>query len=268
MYASCRRRLGVDRGAFAAADWQTLSRNPCRAAASVCRRIGIRGDSAPVPSQIEWLCEDLIAIGAITTIYGHSNVGKSTILSDIIAGVTGGRALPGEPADTKREAGNVCLLGGEEDLYATVLPRLVAAGAKVDRVYAFDTLFAESKTKEGERTERPVMLKHDMQRFDAFLDENPQVRMIVFDPLMSFMSGADPNDAVELRAVLTGLKAPAEKHRLSILIVAHTRKSSEGPAIDRLAGSGALQQVSRSVLLVGKHPTTPTQTIGRHGACS
>ena len=79
--------------------------------------------------QIEWLCEDLIAIGAITTIYGHSNVGKSTILSDIIAGVTAGRALPGEPADTAREPGNVCLLGGEEDLYATVLPRLVAAGA-------------------------------------------------------------------------------------------------------------------------------------------
>jgi hypothetical protein len=78
--------------------------------------------------------------------------------------------------------------------------------------------------------------------------------MIVFHPLMNFMSGADPNDAVEMRAVLTGLKALAEKHRLSILIVGHTRKSSEGPAIDRLAGSGALQQVSRSVLLVGKHP--------------
>ena len=202
--------------------------------------------------QIEWLCEDLVAIGAITTIYGHSNVGKSTILSDIIAGVTAGRALPGEPADTAREPGSVCLLGGEEDLYATVLPRLVAAGAIVDRVHAFDTLFADNK--EGERTERAVMLKHDMHRLDAFLDENPQVRMIVFDPLMNFMSGADPNDAVELRAVLTGLKALAEKHRLSILIVAHTRKSSEGPAIDRLAGSGALQQVSRSVLLVGKHP--------------
>ena len=124
----------------------------------------------------------------------------------------------------------------------------------VDRVHAFDKLLAENKSKEGERTERAVMLKHDMHRLDAFLNENPQVRMIVFDPLMNFKNGADPNDAVELRAVLTGLKALAEKHRLSILIVAHTRKSSEGPAIDRLAGSGALQQVSRSVLLVGKHP--------------
>ncbi len=201
---------------------------------------------------IEWLWHEHLAVGSINVIFGHSNVGKSTVIASIVAAVTSGNAFPLEPESDTRAPGEVLLLGGEEDTNGTVLPRLIASGADTDHVRLLDTVKAEERGVSS--AERALSLTADMERLGQYLEAHPATKLIVMDPLNNFIGGTDGNNNAELRAVLTPLKMLAERHRLAVLIFGHTRKNSDGLAIDRLAGSGALQQVARSVLLVGVFP--------------
>ncbi len=108
---------------------------------------------------IDWLWRPWLARGVITVVDGEQGVGKSSLLFDVIARVTTGRAFPqfDETADerprpdgdagradtagaaaTVRAPGQVLLLALDDPVDSVVAPRLAAAGAELANVAIAD----------------------------------------------------------------------------------------------------------------------------------
>src|SRR5207248_11419177 len=120
---------------------------------------------------------------------------------DLTARVTTGVRFPDEPEGTPmRELADVLMLFCEDDAEDTVKPRLVAAGADCKRVHTMTI----RELANGE--ERQLQINNDMDLLRKFLADNPNVRLIIIDPITSYVGpNVKPNDEVEFRRVLDPL---------------------------------------------------------------
>lgn len=256
----------------------TLPPEPSAAEAAVSKAYGddkdvliiggvvVRKPSFNRVESIEWLVPGMLMNGTLNVIFGHSNVGKSTFLSDLAARVSSGRLMPWEATGKQcslvcapdelgpvgRVPGSVIWLNGEEHTYASILPRYRAAGGiegKLLELEAVPIVGREGKVQLG-----TVNLQRDVDKLDAVIGGTGDTRLIIIDPLSNYLAGTDANSGSEMRALLMPLTQLAERRRVCVLVVAHTRKNSEGSASDRLAGSGAVQQSARMVNVIGYHP--------------
>ncbi len=91
---------------------------------------------AVAETQVDWLWEGRIPLGAITLLDGDPGLGKSLITIDLAARVSTGRAMPlGAPGMAGVEGGaGVVLLSAEDSISATIVPRLRLAAANMARV--------------------------------------------------------------------------------------------------------------------------------------
>jgi hypothetical protein len=86
---------------------------------------------------VEWLWNRRIPKGELTIFDGGPDLGKSVVTVDISARVSAGHAFPdGAPS----EAGNVLIVNVEDGVDDTIVPRLKAHGANLDRVYIFSSV--------------------------------------------------------------------------------------------------------------------------------
>src|SRR5438270_8546702 len=86
--------------------------------------------------ELIWLWPRRIAAGKLTLIDGDPEQGKSLLTLDLAARVSSGKPFPdGQPAG---EPAGVLLIGAEDGLTDTVLPRLSAAGADLTRVRVWE----------------------------------------------------------------------------------------------------------------------------------
>src|SRR6185437_7285600 len=83
--------------------------------------------------RVHWLWHGRIPLGAITLLDGDPGLGKSLITIDLAARVATGRKMPFDEALEGGPAG-VVLLSEEDDLAATICPRLEMAAADMNRV--------------------------------------------------------------------------------------------------------------------------------------
>ena len=90
---------------------------------------------------------------------GRAEKGKSTLLVDLAARITRGHSFPGETET--RQPGNVVMLIAEDDIAATVVPRLIAAGADLTRIY----FLTATKDERGDIV--PFHLSDDCERLRA-----------------------------------------------------------------------------------------------------
>src|SRR6266702_2905387 len=81
---------------------------------------------------MEWLWPDRIAAGSLTLIDGDPSLGKSLLTLDLAARLTTARSLP--DGYVPPQPVSVVLVGHQDGLHNTVLPRLQAAGADLSRV--------------------------------------------------------------------------------------------------------------------------------------
>src|SRR6187549_553032 len=102
---------------------------------------------------------------------GDPGVGKSTVICDIAAAVSTGRALPGETEAQKRPPMNVWLLNGEDAADDTTVWRLENQGADLKRILLTDqaTLLDASSTREMNAIVRAE-----------------QIKLIVIDPIQAW----------------------------------------------------------------------------------
>lgn len=199
---------------------------------------------------VDWLWRDLLPLGALSLLGGHSGTSKSTLIAWLAARVTRGQ-LPGDLT----EPGTVLVLSTEDAWENTVAPRLEAAGADLGRVVfpVFD--------RGHPRLEFPR--DHDSGRFERMVKDaaargGAPVRLVVMDPVVSFFPG-QANDAsnVEVRATLATLAEAARTGGYNLLGVQHLNKGGGGAAPERLAGSFAFGAQARTVVLMGAHPAEP-----------
>ena len=76
------------------------------------------------------------------------------------------------------------VLTGEDDLADTAKPRLRAAGADLKRVHYIEKVKVVGKTTQ---TERDIALDRDMQKLRQAINQFPETKLIVIDPLSDYL---------------------------------------------------------------------------------
>lgn len=185
----------------------------------------------------KWLYDLLIPLGFLTLLAGREGIGKSTISYDFIARITNGR-LPGQWEGKPKSA----IVYATEDAWESVIvPRLVAAGADLDRV-----LHVEAVNPDG--TESPLSVPADLERL-AEVCEMHDVALLVLDPLMSAMHASlDTHKEREIRQALDPLARFARDTNIAVIGLIHANKSTTTDPLNSIMGSRAFTAVARAVL--------------------
>lgn len=182
-----------------------------------------------------------IPMNSLCIAAGGPGLGKSQFAVWMTARITTG-TLPGELWGKPR---SVIYAATEDSWSYTIAPRLVAAGADLDRVFQVDVA-------DDQEAHSRLTLPLDIARLGEAAVEYG-VGLLVADPLLSMIDGKI-NDyrAAEVRQALEPLIAAADKNHFTILGLAHFTKSGAADPLGRIAGSGAFGQLIRSAIVFSR----------------
>ena len=215
--------------------------------------------SSYTKKKIDWLWPGRIPFRSLTTLAGDPDQGKSLVSLYVAACITRGVPFYGGTEVTV-PASEVLMLAAEDDAESTLRPRLEAAGADVDKVILLDSVLV--KDGAGKTTsERLAQLDADLERIMALLNDNPAIRLVIIDPISSFLGDVPMNREQEVRRVLNPLLKEAQKRKIAVMLIAHFNKNSETrSAIDRVGGAKALVGLGRAAWVCTKEPK-PTEHV-------
>jgi hypothetical protein len=194
---------------------------------------------------VDWLWKERIARGKLTMLAGDPGLGKSQITANFAATVSTGGAWPDQT--TMSGPGTVVFLSAEDEPEDTIVPRLKAAGADLDRV----VFLANMIPKQGS-----VNLREHIRGLESTLAQFDNLALLVIDPITAYLGGVDSHKNADVRALLTPLSDMASKLKIAILCVSHLSKSKGNGALMSVMGSLAFVAAVRAAFFVAKHPTT------------
>jgi len=211
-------------------------------------------DVKPVP--VKWLWPGRVPLGRITLLVGRPGEGKSFLTTDMAARVTTGTPWPD---GSGCPAGTVILISVEDDPGDTIRPRLDAHRANVGKVHLLSGV--RCVAEDGEQSEVMFTLA-DVVELEAAMKTLPDCRLIVVDPIGSFLGGrTDAHRDNEVRGVLAPVAKLAEKYGPAVLVVAHRRKSAGSIADDLALGSRAFTGIARAVWHLSRDPDDKTRRL-------
>jgi putative DNA primase/helicase len=193
------------------------------------------------PAPIEWLWPNWVAIGKVSVLAGEGGRGKSTILCDLAARTTASDRWPDGAAASP--AGGVIILAAEDDVGDTLAPRLLAAGANMARVFVIRSVRDEKQRRRG------FNLQADLERLEAEIRTRDNIRLIIIDPVSSYLGNVDSHKNADVRAVLEPLGEMAARMRVAIICNNHFSKGA-GNANSRVIGSVAFVNQARAAFIV------------------
>jgi len=194
-----------------------------------------------VMKHVEWLWETRIAIGKITLFVGMPEKGKTLSSNWLTAAITTGRNFPPQDSVPNQvPPSDVLILQSEDDLDDTVVPRLVAAGADLDKVKFLEGV----QLTDGQV--REVRLDTNLAAIEKALTANPDIRLIIIDPVTNYLGKTSMIAEQEVRSVLMPLKQVAAKYHVAVVIIMHLNKKSDLEALSRISGAMAFTGVSRA----------------------
>ncbi|WAL39573.1 AAA family ATPase [Brevibacterium sp. BRM-1] len=192
--------------------------------------------STITPRKMRWLVEDQFPLNTLSTCGGKGGEGKSTLVLDVAA-----RGSRGELHGDVQGPVNTLIVSVEDDWQTTVVPRLMAAGANLDRILKFDVETYVEDT--GESFETKAVLPIDVTQLREAIIEH-DVRLVIFDPAASFIDG-DPNKVIDVRRAFEPISKLAQDLDLAVILIAHFGKGT-GSVGDKLSGSHAWRDLTRS----------------------
>lgn len=221
------------------------------------RRVTSTPASAIRPQATVWLWEDhgqgRIPLGALTLLGGREGVGKSTYVYDLAARVSRGE-LEGEFHGKPK---GVLVAAYEDSWSRTIIPRLVAAGADLNRVRRLDVVTTDDLGG-------TLSLPHDIPGLTAEIKEH-DVALIILDPLLSRLGAdLDSHKDAEVRRALEPLTGAIEPLEAAAVGLIHVNKGNSTDPLTTLMGSRAFPAVARAVLFVMADPDDPeTRLFGQ-----
>ena len=193
------------------------------------------------PKRQRWLWSQRLPLGSAALLVGQEGLGKSTIAIDVGARATKG-TLDGELSGTPV---SVVYVSAEDTEASTIVPRLTAAGADLDRVLfvRVDGLVGGLVIPDHLDDLAGVMRSHD-------------ARLLVLDPFSAHLPGGsfDSHREHHVRKALAPLAQCMETLDATALGVMHWNKAPTLVALDRILGSRAFSASARSILGVGQDP--------------
>ena len=196
---------------------------------------------------VEWLWKPYLPFGKLSVLQGNPGEGKTYFAMHLAAACTNGKLLPNME---RMEPFNVIYQTAEDGLGDTVKPRLIEAGADLDRVLVID--------------DSEVQLTLSDERIEKAIVEN-NARLVIIDPIQAYLgSDVDMNRANEVRPIFMRLGQVAQRTGCAILLIGHLNKAAGMQSLQRGLGSIDIAAAVRSVMFIGKLKHDPTMRILTH----
>lgn len=204
------------------------------------------------PEKIDWLWQGVLAKGHIALIAGDPGTGKSQVSLSLASVVSNGGYWPASKQPCA--PGNVIIISCEDRAEDVIVPRLMAAGANLDRVLILDNI------REDE-SEREFRLKEDMPLLREACAALGDVSLIIIDPISSYMNGGDMNQAKDVRPITNELAKLASDHMASVVMITHNSKGNGTSAGGKVTGSHTWLASARTSFSVTKDEETGIRTM-------
>ena len=196
---------------------------------------------------VEWLWKPYLPFGKLSVLQGNPGEGKTYFAMHLAAACTNGKLLPNMD---RMEPFNVIYQTAEDGLGDTVKPRLIEAGADLDRVLVID--------------DSDVQLTLSDERIEKAIIEN-NARLVIIDPIQAYLGAdVDMNRANEVRPIFMRLGQVAQRTGCAILLIGHLNKAAGMQSLQRGLGSIDIAAAVRSVMFIGKLKHDPTMRILTH----
>lgn len=207
------------------------------------------------PVSINWLWPQWLPKGKLTILAAPGGAGKTTMALGMAATLTSGGAWP--DGTRCEQVGNVIMWSSEDDAADTLVPRLIAAGANLNRVH----IVSDRVNAKGEMEPFDPATDIDTLRNAAALIGG--VSLLILDPIVSLVKG-DMHKANDVRRSLQVLVDFAEEMDCAVIGISHFSKGGAGtPASDRVIGSQAFGALARTVLVAGKQDNSDSRVLAR-----
>ena len=179
------------------------------------------------PRDTQWLWWPRIPFGHLTILAGRGGSGKGLFATDLVSRLTTYDFLP--TSDERAAPGNCIWVETEDDINETMIPRLIASGADLSKVM--------------------ILTPQEFFALESGFAAANNVRLIVLSPLVSCLEGIKKtNDEMEVRNQLETLCSGIKGTLISIFGLMHLNKKTDLATVERILGSGAFANYSRSVL--------------------
>ena len=196
---------------------------------------------------VKWLWKPYLPFGKLSVLQGNPGEGKTYFAMHLAAACTNGKLLPNME---RMEPFNVIYQTAEDGLGDTVKPRLIEAGADLDRVLVID--------------DSEVQLTLSDERIERAIIEN-NARLVIIDPIQAYLGAdVDMNRANEVRPIFMRLGQVAQRTGCAILLIGHLNKAAGMQSLQRGLGSIDIAAAVRSVMFIGKLKHDPTMRILTH----
>jgi hypothetical protein len=196
---------------------------------------------------VEWLWKPYLPFGKLSVLQGNPGEGKTYFAMHLAAACTNGKLLPNME---RMEPFNVIYQTAEDGLGDTVKPRLIEAGADLDRVLVID--------------DSEVQLTLSDERIEKAIIEN-NARLVIIDPIQAYLGAdVDMNRANEVRPIFMRLGQVAQRTGCAILLIGHLNKAAGMQSLQRGLGSIDIAAAVRSVMFIGKLKHDPSMRILTH----
>ena len=197
---------------------------------------------------IEWLWKPYIPFGKLTILQGNPGEGKTYFAMQLCAACTNRVQLPGMEV---LEPFNVIYQTAEDGLGDTVKPRLLEAGADLDRVLVIDETGEDPLTLSDERIEKAI--------------RQNKARLLIVDPIQAFLGAkVDMNRANEVRPIFRRLGDIAQNTGCAVMMIGHLNKAAGMQSTYRGLGSIDFTASVRSLLFIGKVKDDPNLRVLTH----
>ena len=196
---------------------------------------------------VDWLWKPYLPFGKLSVLQGNPGEGKTYFAMHLAAACTNGKLLPNME---RMEPFNVIYQTAEDGLGDTVKPRLIEAGADLDRVLVID--------------DSDVQLTLSDERIEKAIIEN-NARLVIIDPIQAYLGAdVDMNRANEVRPIFMRFGQVARRTGCAILLIGHLNKAAGMQSLQRGLGSIDIAAAVRSVMFIGKLKHDPTMRILTH----
>jgi AAA domain-containing protein len=178
---------------------------------------------------IEWVERPLWQASAFQLLAGEKGSGKGTYLAALAARIT-------------RTGASALFLSSEDSAEIDLKPRLVAAGADIDRCYVI---------------QQHVKLPADVPELRALAEEIGGVGLFVIDPVANHIGNTKTGDDGEVRNAIAPLNRLADELGCLLIGVRHPGKDRSRGPVASILGSTAWVDTPRAVVFIAKDDQDP-----------
>jgi hypothetical protein len=191
------------------------------------------------PLPMEFLYYPYIPYFGVTLLAGNPGMGKSLLVTKLIAAVTAGDRWP--LTEERAPKGKVLMLSAEDNWQRVTLLRLLENDADIGQIRVM--------------TRFKILSPENLEAMARYIEQE-RPKLVFIDTLTAYMgSGRDMNRQNEVGEFLGRLTEIAEDAGCAVLAIGHLNKQSAEHPLYRIVGSIGFAASIRSALFYGTDPT-------------